>query len=243
VAEQLLALANQSRAQAGAGPLQWDAALAEAAMRHCRRMASEGELSHRYGGEPALSDRAAAAGAHFSLVEENIAVGSYATQIHEGWMHSPGHRANMLNPQVNRVGIAVIAAQGVLFAVQDFSEAVPVLAATQVEGRVADLIRMSGVAIRKDPNDARLACRMDNGVPGNLNYGEPGFIMRWQGADLDHLPQALVNKLGSGRYTQADVGSCPAANLEGEGAFTSYRVAVLLYGASPRPRPYYQPNH
>lgn len=240
MAEQLFALANQSRAQQGLGPLTWDPALAQAAMRHCQRMAGEGEISHRYGGEADLTERTAATGAHFSLIEENIAVGSYADQIHEGWMRSPGHRANLLNPRINRVGIAVVAAQGLLFAVSDYSEAVQVLSAAQVESRVAELIKMSGVAVRKDPHDARLACPMEHGLPGGMS-DEPGFIMRWQGADLGHLPQDLVNKLGSGEYGQADVGACPARGMEG--SFTAYRVAVLLYGASAAPRPYYHPEH
>lgn len=240
MAKQLFALANQTRAQAGLGTLKWDPSLAAAALRHCQRMAGEGEISHRYGGELDVGGRAAASGAHFSRIEENIAVGSRPDQIHEGWMHSPGHRANLLNSDIDRVGIAVVAAQGVLFAVADYSEAVPVLTATQVESRVADLVRMSGIPVRKDPHHARLACPPDHGVPDGLNDGEPGFIMRWQGADLDHLPQDLVNKLGSGEYAQADVGACPAEG--GQGTFTVYRLAVLLYSTSAAPKPYYHPE-
>ncbi len=51
--------------------------------------------------------------------------------------------------------------------------------------------------------------------------------MLWQGADLTRLPWQLVEKLGSGKYREAAVGSCPPQNLAG--AFTAYRVAVLLY--------------
>ncbi|HWG22154.1 MAG TPA: CAP domain-containing protein [Terracidiphilus sp.] len=226
-AEQLFALANQSRAQAGAGPLQWDASLAAAAMKHCLRMTAEGEISHRYGGEPDVSERTAAAGAHFSLIEENIAVGSYAATIHDGWMHSPGHRTNLLNPAVDHVGIAVVASRGTLYAVADYSQAVAVLSPARVEATVAELLRMSGIAVRRDPHDARLACMVDRGIPPGARDGEPGFVMRWQGADLGHLPQALVDRLGSGQYRSAAVGSCPARNAEA--AFTVYRVAVLLY--------------
>jgi hypothetical protein len=53
------------------------------------------------------------------------------------------------------------------------------------------------------------------------------FVMRWQGADLDHLPQDLVNRLGTGRYRSAEVGACPAHS--DQGGFTVYRLAVLLY--------------
>jgi uncharacterized protein YkwD len=49
---QILQLANQARAAAGAGPLKWDAALATAARRHCLRMVEEGVISHQYADEP-----------------------------------------------------------------------------------------------------------------------------------------------------------------------------------------------
>jgi uncharacterized protein YkwD len=65
---QIVLLANQARAQAGAGPLKWDAALAAAARQHCLRMAADGSISHQYPGEPDASARAAQAGAHFSLI-------------------------------------------------------------------------------------------------------------------------------------------------------------------------------
>jgi Cysteine-rich secretory protein family len=226
-AEQLFAMANETRAQQGRGKLQWDQALAEAAMRHCMRMAAEGPISHRYGGEPDLATRAGEAGAHFSLIEENIAVGSYPGRIHQGWLDSPGHRANLLNPEINRIGVAVVSAQGVLFAVADYARAVPVLAPSQVEDTVARLLRERRVAVRRDTSGARAACRLDHGLPSMSGEDTPQFVMRWQDSDMSHLPGALEERLSSGRYRQASVGSCPARNVEG--SFTVYRVAVLLY--------------
>lgn len=234
-AEQLFALANQARAAQGAGPLKWDPALAAAAVAHCHRMAAEGPIAHRYGGEPDLSERAGNAGAHFSLIEENVAVGTYVARIHEGWMNSPGHRANLLNPSVDRVGIAVVASGGVFYAVADYARAVEVLNSAQVEAAIAGLIRPSGVAVRRDPTLARAACALDHGLPRSAADPQPEFVMRWQNPDLTLLPQDLTDKLASGRYSQAEVGSCPAQNVEG--SFTVYRVAVLLYsGGATRPK-------
>ena len=227
-AEQLMALANQARAEHGAGPLKWDAALAEAALYHCRRMAAEGELAHRYGGEPDLAERAGKAGAHFSLIEENIALGSYVARIHEGWMNSPAHRENLLNPSVNRVGIAVLPVNGIYYAVADYTHGSEAMTAAQVEAAVAGLMKVSGVSIRSDPSVARAACATDRGLPNGALSAPPDFVMRWQNPDLSHLPQELTEKLASGRYQSAAVGSCPAQGVEG--SFTVYRVAVLLYG-------------
>jgi len=224
--EQIFALANEARLQAGVGELQWDPALAEAALYHCRRMAQEGPIAHRYGGEPDLTGRAAKAGAHFSVIEENVAVGPSADAIHREWMQSPGHRQNLLSPEVDHVGIAVVVARGVLYAVADYSRAVQQLSEAQVEARVAALIRVSGVGILRDPALARKACAMDEGIPRSANGAMPRFVMRWQAGDLTQLPQALVEKLATGNYHEAAVGNCPA---EKENSFSAYRIAVLLY--------------
>lgn len=226
-AEQLFALANLARMHAGAGPLKWDPALAEAARQHCLRMTEEGEIAHRYGGEPSLTERAATAGAHFSLIEENIAVGPTADAIHEEWMHSPPHRANMLNPKVDRMGTAIVAARGTLYAVSDFSSAVQQLSRAQVEAQVANLIRVSGVAILPNPVQAREACATNQGMPPAKPGMRPLFLMRWQSSTLDTLPKVLTDKLASGRYRSASVGSCKPEGTQD--SFSAYRVAVLLY--------------
>ncbi len=226
-ARQIFALANETRIQAGVGRLDWDPALAQAALAHCERMAAEGPISHQYRGEQDLTTRTAQAGAHFSVIEENVAIGPSADAIHEEWMQSPGHRANLLSPDVDRVGVAVVAARGVLYAVADYSRGVEQLSAAQVEARVAALIGVSGVTILRDPSLARAACATDEGMPRGESGPMPRFVMRWQAGDLTELPKALVDRLASGNYRQAAVGSCPARGLEG--SFTAYRLAVILY--------------
>ena len=225
--QQLFALANQARAQAGVGRLEWDPALAGAALYHCRRMAFEGPIAHRYNGEPDLADRASQTGARFGVIEENVAVGPSAEGIHEEWMNSPGHRANLLSPEVDRVGIAVISSRGVLYAVADYSRGVVALSAPQIEERIAGLIRPSGVTIVANPALARAACATDSGMPHAAAGPQPRFVMRWQDADLARLPQPLIDHLSSGKYTQASIGSCPAQS--DQGSFAAYRIAVLLY--------------
>ena len=221
---QLVVLANQARAAQGARPLKWEPALAEAARQHCLRMAAEGPISHQYRGEPDVGGRAGQAGAHFSLIEENVAVASNLALVHRGWMESPGHRANLLNPEVDHVGVAVVASRGMLYAVTDYERAVPVLTQARVEATIAGLVRAQGIALLADPSAARAYCAQSRGARGG---SQPGFSMLWQDADLSRLPKALVGRIASGQYRQAAVGSCPPQAVEG--AFTVYRVAVLLY--------------
>jgi uncharacterized protein YkwD len=221
-AQQLFTLANQARTAAGVGPLKWDSALAASALLHCERMAAEGPIAHRYGGEPDLSVRAQNAGAHFSLIEENVALGTYVASIHQGWLNSPGHRANLLSAQVDSAGISVVSSRGVLYAVADYARAVPVLAREQIEASVAGLIRPSGLMILGDPSAARAYC--SNGSSDN---SRSAFLMVWEDSDISALPRNLASRVGSGNYRYAAVGAC--APKDAESGFTSYRVAVILY--------------
>jgi len=227
-AQQLFAQANQSRAQAGVGPLHWDPALATAASKHCSLMAAERSLSHRFDGELDLEERAGQYGAHFARIEENVASATRAEDLHPGWMASPPHRANLLNPEVDSIGIAVIDKDGLFYAVADFARAVPLRSQIEVESALAGLLSRQKIQVRSDPTDARAACALQSGLPRSLTGSQPGFVMRWQDSDLSRLPQPLQDRLGSGNYVQASVGNCPAQNVQG--SFTVYRVAVLLYG-------------
>jgi len=225
-ANQLISLINQARAAAGASPLTWDPALAQAAEQHCLLMAAKGPIEHQYAGEPSLADRASQAGAHFSLIEENIAIGYSPQQIQDEWMHSPPHRTNLLNPQVNRVATAVVANNGTLYAVADFSRAVMVLTPFQVEQQVGSLIRVSGIGVLATHDQARKACTTGYMPPAATNL-IPRFLMLWQASSLDQLPSQLTQKLATGRYHSAEVGSCAPEGQQN--AFAAYRVAVLLY--------------
>ena len=222
---QIVQLANQARAQAGAGPLKWDAALAIAARQHCLRMAANGSISHQYAGEPDASARAAQAGAHFSLIEENVAIAPTPAAIHDAWMHSPGHRSNLLNPQVDHVGVAVVAGRHGLYAVADYERAVPILTQAQIEAQVASLLH--GVAILPNATLARSSCAAEGAMPRPASGPRPRFVMFWEGAQLTQLPKSLVSELATGKYHQASVGSCSTQGQKS--TFTAYRIAVLLY--------------
>jgi hypothetical protein len=115
----------------------------------------------------------------------------------------------------------------VLYAVADYARGVQSLSSTQVETRVAGLIRQKGVAVAANPGVARAACAMNSGMPRSAGGSQPGFIMRWQDSEMNVLPNALAGRLASGRYHQAAIGSCSPAGVDG--TFTAYRVAVLLY--------------
>jgi hypothetical protein len=230
--QKIVDLANQARAAEGLTPLTVDPGLAAAARAHAALMAKEGPISHRYGGEPDVAERTAKAGAHFSLVEENIAIGDGPKQIHEEWMKSQMHHANLMNSQINRIGVGVVSAHGILYAVADYSIAVESIDAGQIEAKIGAMLTAKGLKLLPKADDARKYCALEEGEPsGGWTGMKPMFLMRWQSANLSQLPPQLEERLASGKYTQASVGSCPAQGSNGSGGptFSAYRLAVLLY--------------
>jgi uncharacterized protein YkwD len=229
VAEQfLLAAANQDRTARGLPQLRYNPTLTEAARYHAREMAAHGDISHQFPGEPELSERGAKAGAHFSIITENVAEAPDASQLHDLWMHSPGHRANLLDPEVDSVGISVVYRNHEAFAVEDFANTVESLSYNQQESTVSNLLTRSGLRIA-DPNlvtqeEARKTCLMSTGYAA---HRQPWFVMRYTADRLTELPTELQHRLQSGRYHQAVVGAC--TDPDSTGPFTGYNIAVLLY--------------
>lgn len=221
---QLLSLTNGDRAEQGLGPLRWSPELASSARTHGELMVRHNDLEHQFPGEPDVPTRAGQAGAHFRAIAENIAIGPNAADIERQWMHSAMHRTNILDPQMNVIGIALIHNRGEVWAVEDFAHAVEGLAPSEIERRVIGLLAQQGMDNARATEDARQTCEMSHGSAGG---SRPRFIMRWESSDLSRLPDVLVSKLQSAQYRSAAVGVCDSGH-PGQG-FTTYKVAVLLY--------------
>src|SRR5208283_4041950 len=125
--------ANRERAARRLPQLRWDAALAHAARDHALLMARTRTISHQFPGEQGLSNRLSQAGARFTLAAENVGDAVSAQELHDAWMRSPPHRANLLHPEVDAVGIAVVERNGLFWGVQDFGRMVPNLSFEEQE--------------------------------------------------------------------------------------------------------------
>ena len=95
---QVLDLVNQERAKVGAAPLKMDKELYDAAQIRSKELQTK--FSHtRPDGSPWYTVSPKASG-------ENIAYGPLTPQaVMNGWMNSPGHKANILNPSFKSIGI------------------------------------------------------------------------------------------------------------------------------------------
>ncbi|MFE9444532.1 CAP domain-containing protein [Streptomyces sp. NPDC006602] len=99
-------LTNRERARAGLPRLAVDPPLAAAAQAYSTDMAARAFYSHTSPEGTQPWDRAAAAGSTLRSIGENIACGQRSpAEVVEGWMNSPGHRANILKPTFTRIGV------------------------------------------------------------------------------------------------------------------------------------------
>ena len=213
---------NRERAARELPLLKWDEGLARAARKHAELMAEQDLLEHQVPGEADLAARAQEEGTRFSHITENIAMGPSADKFHDGWMHSPGHRANILDAASDSIGIAVVEGEQ-LFAVEDFARVVPLLSIEEQEERIGKLIAARGLRLLRIENDARKSCELDRQYAGS---SKPRYIAHYETPDISELPEGLKKELQSGRYKAAAVGACPQRKSSD---FATFRIVVMLY--------------
>jgi uncharacterized protein YkwD len=116
VSQKVLSLVNAARAKArkcgrtafpAAPPLALSAVLNRAALTHSQDMANKNFFEHIGSDGSKVGDRAARAGYKWRTVGENIAIGAQTPEaVVQGWVDSPGHCANIMNPGFTEMGIA-----------------------------------------------------------------------------------------------------------------------------------------
>lgn len=96
-----------SRSFEAAPALSWNAKLGDTALAHSRDMAEQNYFSHQAPDGSQVSDRASRAGYSWQRIGENIAAGQGSEeQVMAGWLASPGHCSNIMNPDFTEMGAA-----------------------------------------------------------------------------------------------------------------------------------------
>jgi len=113
-AQEVLAATNAARAQGrkcgddwmeAAPPLAWNLQLAGAALAHSQDMARQAYFSHVNKQGQQVPQRAEAQGYVWRAIAENISRGqNSAAEAVAGWINSPGHCSNLMNPRLTEMG-------------------------------------------------------------------------------------------------------------------------------------------
>jgi uncharacterized protein YkwD len=219
---QLLDLANQARAQAGAPRLTLDAGLCRAARAHAEAMFAARQLSHQFEGEPSLPQRLAAA-THAQLDQEgeNVALDFDAESGHKHLMLSPPHRANLLNAAYNVIGLGVVRNGDRLYIVQDFGHALPSYSSAEVKERIAAVVAQTRrqadqpELVRSDlPNADAAACSMAQAdkLGGSVVHqlAQRYTVMTYTSLHPETLPANAGHVLAGHNLRSFSVGACYA---------------------------------
>lgn len=236
---ELLQLINKSRELAGIPPLRMDESLHTAALAHGERMTAAQKLDHQFAGELALLERVA----EFSPLRldragENLANATCAPDAHEVLMHSPPHRANLLDRNFNVVGIVAIRKTGRLYVVQDFAHELPSYSEQQsarLVGQSVDELRqhagLPDLIQFKPPHLDDAACSLASKDRPNAHMLAAAYtnrkIITYTQSRPELLPQAAARLLRDPGVGHFAIGACYARNA----AYPTgtYWIAILLY--------------
>jgi uncharacterized protein YkwD len=236
--QQLVQLLNQERSRAGLPSLHVDDRLRQAARDHSRLMADRHQLSHLLSGEDRLPNRLAATGIRFNNDAENVAYDNSIEGAHAGLMHSPPHRANILGPKYNAVGIGVVRRGDVLWVTEDFAHQLEEHTAAEAESMiVAEFKRlrvkhgMPPVQTVSVPQLRDIACRMAR--QGTLDSKAPLDLPRvradisFNSSDLAQLPSSAAQVASDPTIKSFGVAACFGASDKYPAG--TFWVAMVFY--------------
>ncbi|MFZ0285487.1 MAG: CAP domain-containing protein [Terriglobales bacterium] len=230
-----LRLANEARAQAGLAPLQADPGMTQAARIHAAAMGEQQQLSHQLPGEPALGQRLAAnCSLHLDHAGENVGFAGSVAQAHEGFMHSPPHRENLLNPAYNIAGIGVVWNGFVLYVTEDFGHSLPTDSVPEAEEAIAEIVARTRREAAMKPlqridnaTAKTVACSMAQADSMNTPAPRDHAILRYTTMRPENVPDSAAQVIDDRRARGFAIGTCYARTPTYPSG--AYWVTLILY--------------
>lgn len=122
--QQIFELTNLERINNSLPPFVWSNAITAVARAHSADMMNRDFFAHVNPDGVNHGQRLKIGGVQYKFAAENIARGTgTAERFVQGWMNSPGHRANILNSRFKKIGIGVAETSSrYLYSTQDFTD-------------------------------------------------------------------------------------------------------------------------
>jgi uncharacterized protein YkwD len=235
---QLVELLNQERRKHGLQPLTVDERLTRAARKHTELMAQRSQLSHQFEGEPPLQIRFSNESLPSDRQSENIALNNRdIAAAHQGLMHSPPHRAAILDPTFNVVGVGVLRSGEDIYVTEDFARKLPEYSEPQAEASAQAAIEQYAKSrkflapARKPQLQLRhMACTMAlyDALDGSDAMRLPGVhgVLAWTADDPANLPKGIAQVL-TPQISGYSLGACFAPSVSHPGGV--YWVVMVTY--------------
>jgi uncharacterized protein YkwD len=166
VEERVVNLTNEVRAKSALAPLQGEARLTDAARAFASHLASTGRLEHDADGTTP-PERVKKRGYAYCIVAENLGMefssGGFTAErlsrnFVDGWMDSPTHRGNIVQPDVTQIGVGVSRSRaGEYYAVQVFARPMAQMTRFRIANRANATVRYEyrGRGVTLGPRQAR----------------------------------------------------------------------------------------
>lgn len=215
----LVDLVNVERTTRNLRPVAWDGTLSRVARLHGADMRDVGKASHhssRDGADYGL--RLSRTSYRASAAAENVAYNRDVLRAHRALMDSPGHRANILDPNLGTVGMAVVAdsRDDWVYVVEDFATPIADVSDTDAAAKLRESLSLEASARRRAglPEDKALSSKLQTALEriirsgtvrsaGDLQVGE-GWTLAYTSMDPTAAPPSALPRLaGAESYALA----------------------------------------
>jgi uncharacterized protein YkwD len=219
VERKMFELVNQERVGRGLPPLKWSDKLQQGARKHTENLAAHKQLSHQFSDEPSLAGRIAATGFHFSASAENVASATQSDDLHRALMASPGHRANILSPKYDSIGIGVVQRGDSYYATQNFARETEETSSSDAERRMGEAFNKWRKAHRLATVKIVASTRLRSAICSQAEreklsarelIGDDGFFGATgaTSSKLDEIPESLENIASRPNLDKMAIAAC-----------------------------------
>jgi len=233
--QRIFELINQGREWAGLQKLEWNDEAAQAAREHSHLQATRNELSHKFPSEPGLQERLGATGLRFTVSAENIAHADTPEETHAALMLSHGHRANIMNPRYNSVGIGVVEDSGRLWVTEDFAYTTAVYSEdqffevfVQTFNRTRKKKGIPAIEAKRDAHLHNVACFAKGDVQDVTDgMARASEAVLFTASEPTWLPEQLNSQVEAPYLTKVRIGVCYRPDLMH--GYANFWVAAVFH--------------
>jgi uncharacterized protein YkwD len=202
----LVELINVERKSRGIKPVVWDGMLSGIARMHSADMRSVGHTSHNSSNDGATyTQRLARTPYRASAAAENVAYNSDVVKAHRALMASPGHRQNILNPNLTVVGVAVMMdfKDEWVYVVEDFAAAIDEISDEEAARVMSESLNQARSKIFRLEEDKALSRKLEKLVGQMAEAGQiqrvnqdfgAGWALSFTALDPRQLPKSAIEQ-------------------------------------------------
>ncbi len=240
----LFNLVNIERKKIGLAPVRFFPLLSFLARKHSQNMALRGDISHLSTSGETYSERLVEGRFYFIKNGENVAFSQTFIPefIHQGFMDSPGHRANVLDPDFDELGIGVVFKKDKgYYVTQDFIRALAPKGRIEAEAEVEENINrirqaysLPPISFLAEANRFAQQCSInkaeDRPLPSVPSHFGETHLFYIRTPYFEYLYSNYKDKLLDKNYETAGLGIYFSRNEKSPGG--AYFITLLLFPES-----------